>query len=78
MLWVVAGCLFEVSFPADGEPWRWSGDIAAVTLLAEEGRGGDHHFRFRAEAAGPVDLVFTHGNDPPATVAVRIAPERLA
>ena len=79
VLWVVAGCLFEVSFPAEGEPWRWAGhEEAMVTLLAEDRRGGDDHFRFRAEAPGEVELTFVRDFDTPVTVTVHIAPEHLA
>jgi hypothetical protein len=53
-LWVVAGCLFEISLPAaEGGPWEWvpAGE-GEVTLVAELGREDRQHFRFRAEAAG--------------------------
>ena len=76
MLWVVAGCLFEVSFPTDGGPWRWAESRAEVTLLAEDRRDGHHHFRFRAEQPGRVELLFS--GPEPVTVTVHIAPERLA
>ena len=76
-LWVVAGCLFEVSLPEDGDV-RWDGTDgpAPVTLLAEGTRDGRRHLRFRAEAAGEVELrVANEGGDVDRTVVVRIAPE---
>lgn len=74
-LWVVAGCLFEVSLPEPGEPpWQWRGPDPQVTLLASARRGTNRHFRFRGEVAGQVDLRFVRG-DVERTVAVRIAPE---
>ncbi|MGH9225708.1 MAG: hypothetical protein ACRD2W_18420 [Acidimicrobiales bacterium] len=79
MLWMVAGCLFEVSFPTAAGPWQWTNPSPEVTLVAEEERGPAHHFRFRAEAAGEVELRFAGEAAPETeTVAVRIAPERLA
>ena len=72
VLWVVAGCLFEVSLPPGA---RWAGGTTAVTLLAEERRGADLHFRFRAETAGEATLLFA---DPEATFTVHLAPEHLA
>ncbi len=52
-LWAVAGCLFEVAFPAGG--WRWDGaePASGVTLVGERTDGASRqHVRFRAEAAG--------------------------
>jgi hypothetical protein len=77
VLWVVAGCLFEVSIPVSGGPWQWNNPSAAVTLLAEEDRDGQRHFRFRAEAPGEVALWFG-GAGHTASQTVRIAPEKLA
>lgn len=77
MIWVVAGCLFEVSLPdLPSGTWRWSGTHSEVTLLTEEDRGTGHHFRFRAETPGEVTLRFE--GDGTHTVVVRIAPEHLA
>lgn len=74
-VWVVAGCLFEVSLAEPGDPpWEWHGREPRVTLLASALRGPHRHFRFRAEGAGDVDLRFG-GRDVERTVAVRIAPE---
>ena len=42
MVWVVAGCLFEVSLP--GEDWQWVDGGPEVTLLAEDERGGRSTF----------------------------------
>ena len=80
VLWVVAGCLFEVSLPAASGPWRWANPCPEVTLLSEDDRGAvpRHHFRFRAEAPGEVELRFAGAAPEPVPVAVRIAPERLA
>ena len=81
MLWIVAGCLFEVSLPLTGGPWRWANPTSAVTILGEEDRGDVRHVRFRAEAPGLVELTFVGERQPvpvPVTVTVRIAPERLA
>ena len=85
MLWVVAGCLFEISLPttASGR-WRWASTTPGVTLLAEELRQSQQHFRFRAEAAGAaagvVQLWFSRddGGVTEHGVAVKIAPERLS
>ena len=81
VLWVVAGCLFEVSFPTDGGGgWRWANPGRGVTLVAEEGRQGRYHFRFRAEAvgaeAGAFPLRFT-GRPTDGEVVVHVAPERI-
>jgi hypothetical protein len=73
IVWVVAGCLFEVSLPSGN--WRGSGTHPEVTLLAEEHRETGHHFRFRAEVPGEVTLRFE--GDGTRTVIVRIAPEHL-
>ena len=79
MLWVVAGCLFEISLPVEDGPWSWANATPQVTLLAEEERHGRRHLRFRAEEPGEVELRFEaragRVTDP---VTVRIAPERLA
>lgn len=82
VLWVVAGCLFEVSLPPTrSNRWRWTSPAPGVTLLAEELRQFQHHFRFRAEAAGAatgVVLLRFSGGDGGGTehgIAVRIAPE---
>ncbi len=83
-VWVVAGCLFEVSLPAHGDTrWRWANPGPEVALLAEEKRHEEHRFRFRAEAAGAnagqVELRFEDGGTPGAeeTVVVHVAPEHL-
>lgn len=56
ILSVVAGCLFEISLPADSEgEWQWLNAGPEVTLLAVYMREGREHFRFRAEAAGADD-----------------------
>ena len=73
-LWVVAGCLFEVSLPDGG--WRWTNARPEVTLLGEDGREGRSHLRFRAEAPGSVVLRFERDGARPRLVSVRIAPER--
>jgi hypothetical protein len=74
-VWAVAGCLFEVSLPADtGSPWRWMNPHPVVTLVAEGLRGRSSHLRFRAEAAGDVELRFGHAGTERA-VLVRIVPE---
>jgi len=79
-VWVVAGCLFEVSLPAGGgRRWRWAGPAEEVTFLADDVRGRRHHFRFRAEAAGAdadaVVLAFHRDDGDERSVHVRIAPE---
>lgn len=82
MLWVVAGCLFEISFPVTGAGhWRWTDGGDQVTLLAETVRDGRQHLRFRAEAAGAeagaVELRFVReGEDLPHVTSVRIASEQ--
>jgi hypothetical protein len=81
-VWVVAGCLFEVSLPDDVVGgWRWTDATPAVTLLAQDTRDGRHHFRFRAEAAGAlagtVRLRFSGGDGSVATVDANVAPERV-
>lgn len=83
-LWVVAGCLFEISLPApESGRWRWTSPSPHVTLLAEGLRQSQQHFRFRAEAAGAVTgavLLRFRSDDGGVTehgVAVKIAPERL-
>lgn len=83
-MWVVAGCLFEVSLPEQGgSAWRWANPGPEVTLLAEEVRLGEHHFRFRAEApgadAGQVELRFDDSGNTRAeeAVVVHIASEHL-
>ena len=78
-VWVVAGCLFEVSLPLDATPrWRLESPGPGVTLLAEAVRGDEHRFRFRSEAAaaaaGAVELRFRRG-DLERSVVVRVAPE---
>lgn len=74
-LWVVAGCLFELSLPEPGAPpWQWRGPDPQVTLVASARRGRNRHLRFRGEDAGEVDLRFVRG-DVERTVTVRIAPE---
>lgn len=84
-LHVVAGCLFEVSFPErEGVSWRWAGDQPEVTYLGESVRGTRRHFRFRAEAAavgaGRVGLRFRTETEERGrltrVMAVDIAPER--
>jgi hypothetical protein len=73
----VAGCLFEVSLPPDGSSeWRCFDPPAQVTLLSDGIRDGRRHFRFRAEAAGEVELRFsTAAGDPDRTMVVRVVPE---
>ncbi len=75
----MAGCLFEVSLPEQGErPWRFETPSPEVTLLAETVSDDEHRFRFRAEAAGAaagtVELGFRCGHTE-RSVLVRIAPE---
>jgi len=82
-VWVVAGCLFEVSLPAGASVrWRYAHSASEVKFLSEEIRGDRHHFRFRAEApgalAGSASLQFRC--DPPGRpveMQVLIAPESL-
>lgn len=85
LLWVVAGCLFEVSLPAARTGrWRWTNQSAGVTLLAEELRQAQYHFRFRAEADGavlgvvPLRFRSDSGGESEVGIAVKIAPERLS
>ena len=74
-VWVVAGCLFEVSLPDDaGGPWRCTAPPARLTLLGEGVRDGRRHFRLRAEAAGEVELRLSRFNAD-RTVTIRIVPE---
>jgi len=78
---VVAGCLFEVSFPDDaGVEWRWLNPSPELTLLAEEARRGRRHFRFRAEAAGAVagSVSLRFAGTTSTEVVVHVAPERPA
>ena len=74
LVWVVAGCLFEVSLVDRDAPWRCAAPPPQVTLLAEGRRDGRRHMRFRAEAPGEVELRFSSGALDRATV-VRIVPE---
>lgn len=82
-VWVVAGCLFEISLTVrKSGRWRWRSPSPQVTLLAEELRGSQQHFRFRAEEAGAVTgvILLRFRSDNGVTensVAVKIAPERL-
>ncbi|MGI8984866.1 MAG: hypothetical protein ACR2HM_10095 [Acidimicrobiales bacterium] len=85
-LHVVAGCLFEVSFPErEGVSWRWAGGQPEVTYLGESVRGARRHFRFRAEAtaagAGTVGLRFRTETEERGrltrVMAVDVAPEEL-
>ena len=78
-VWVVAGCLFEVSLAeAERGPWAWHNPGPEVTLLSESVRDGERRFRFRSEAAGAakgaVELRFAC-EDVERSVVVRIAPE---
>ena len=73
-VWVVAGCLLEVSLPEDAGPWRRPDPPAHLTLLGEGVREGRRHFRFRAEAAGEVELRFSKANSDSAVI-VHIVPE---
>ena len=82
-LWAVAGCLFEISLPPPPSGrWQLADSSPSVSLVAEEVRQGQHHFRFRAEVADvddAVPLTFSWGDAGEAEVhaAVRIAPERF-
>jgi hypothetical protein len=78
-LWVVAGCLFEVSLPEAAGGWRCLPPAPAVTLVGVEPRDGRLHFRFRAESpsASPVEVRF-EGDGTTVGVPVRISPEQLA
>lgn len=82
---VVAGCLFEVTFPeGQGPAWAWEGDQSEVTAVGEFVRDGRRHFRFRAEdsaaAAGSVSLRFRSLTEERGMtvrmVVVLVAPER--
>lgn|GEM_PF-199387 len=77
LVWVVAGCLFEVSLPGGG--WRWANPGPEVTLLGDAPRDGSQHLRFRAEAAGAgagvAELRFEGDGGQARVVSVRIAPE---
>lgn len=82
-LWAVAGCLFEISLPPPPSGrWHLADSSPSVSLVAEEMRHGQHHFRFRADAAAvhsAVALRFSSGDggDAEVVAAVRIAPESL-
>ena len=85
VLWVVAGCLFEVALPVTpAGRWRWANPGDDVSLLADDVRQGRQHLRFRAEAsgarAGRVELRFACGEagGRRSVLRVRIAPERLS
>ena len=75
-VWVVAGCLFEVSLRDRSE---WMNPGPEVTLVGEGFRGSTRHLRFRAEApgatAGDVELRFGRGGEVRCVVVVRIVPE---
>jgi hypothetical protein len=81
VVWVVAGCLFEVSFAeGNGRSWAWDDDAGATaTLLHESVRGDRRHFRFRAEAAGEIALRFRARSEERGmsmrVVTVPVAPE---
>jgi hypothetical protein len=77
-VWVVAGCLFEVSLP---HGWAWANPGPEVTLLGETTRAGHVHLRFRAEApgarSGRVELRFRGAQaDAETAVVVHVAPEQ--
>ena len=85
-VWVVAGCLFEVSLSErSGAGWRLAGEPpAGLTFLGEVVRGDRRNFRFRAEGdaadAGEVSIRF-RGRSPSKTVVmksvvVHVAPEK--
>lgn len=80
-MWVVAGCLFEISLPLDGAglAWRWTNVRPEVTHLADHRRQEAQHLRFRAEAAGAaageVELDFRTQAGPVLSIVVRIASE---
>ena len=77
-VWVVAGCLFEVSLPGvHRASWRGAEPGPEVVLLSEDRRGDHHHFRFRAGAPGEVALCFV-GDAGECVVHVLIAPEHVA
>jgi hypothetical protein len=82
---VVAGCLFEVTFPeGQGPAWAWEGNQPEVTAAGEYVAEGRRHFRFRAEepaaAAGSVSLRFRSLTEERGMtvrmVVVLVAPER--
>jgi hypothetical protein len=76
-LWVVAGCLFEISGSV-APHWEWVDVPSSVTLLGEDMRDGSRHFRFRAEAPGLVLLRWRDADGVEGSVGVRIAPENLS
>lgn len=44
--WAVEGCLFEISLPPlPSGRWRLAHSSPSVSLVAEEVRQGQHHFR---------------------------------
>lgn len=57
--------------------WRCTNSQPHVTLVGEQDRDGDRHFRFRAEAPGEATIRFASTTAGEVTVAVRIAPEHL-
>ena len=82
---VVAGCLFEVSFPeVEGASWSWAGDQPEVTAVGESVRADRRYFRFRAEeaaaSAGSVALRFRGETEQRGMtmrmVVVAVVPER--
>ncbi len=84
VVWVVAGCLFEVSMPErNGTSWHLADPPPGVTLLTESVRGEERHFRFRAEVegarTGEVSLRFRALTEERGmvlrSVVVRVAPE---
>ena len=82
VVWVVAGCLFEVSMPErNGTSWHLADPPPGVTLVNESVRGEERHFRFRAEAegarTGEVSLRFRAEERGMVlrSVVVRVAPE---
>lgn len=77
-MWAVAGCLFEIVLPGGGWSWRGLGPGPQVTMLDEHDRPTGRHFRFRAEEAGEVELLFRREDAAEAGVVVRMAPELTA
>ena len=73
-VWVVAGCLFEISLPA---VHRFVHPSPEVTLLSEHRQRGHHHFRIRAETPGVVTVRFV-GDAGECLVQVLVAPEHVA